>query len=326
MARAWELKPDDVVFSHLPFFHVGGFSSFLLPAMAAGATAAVGASFSARRYTDDLMAVGATVITIAGAHIRMVLSNETRTELDQRTVRLIAYGQAVTPALEERFALLVGGIIRAQSGTTEGVGNTYIEPLHEEHRWPSLGKAAEGYEVRIIDDDGVDVPIGSDGELLVRGVPGVTLMLEYWRNASATSKAIQDGWLHTGDIGRSDQDGYLYFVDRKKDMIKRSGESVSAAEVERVLQEFPGVVEAAVVGKLEESGDETIVAFAVVEHPIDAAALVDSCREKLARFKVPDLIELVPELPKTALGKVAKGDLRQRARELSSTTWRAESS
>jgi crotonobetaine/carnitine-CoA ligase len=171
-----------------------------------------------------------------------------------------------------------------------------------------------GARLRIVAPDGVDVEPGEPGELLVGGEPGRTLMAGYLENPEATAEALRDGWLHTGDTVRADADGYLHFVDRRKDMIKRAGENVASGEVERVVNEHPAVFESAAVGVPDELRDEAIRVFVVLakDATVTAEELRAHCQERLARFKVPDAIEFVDELPRTPVGKVQKHLLRRR--------------
>jgi crotonobetaine/carnitine-CoA ligase len=184
--------------------------------------------------------------------------------------------------------------------------------------------------VGIFADDGRELPPGAEGEIRIRGERGVSLMVGYHGRPEETAaafvpaagglrptgaaRAADAEWLCTGDLGRLDEDGYLYFVDRAKDVIKRAGENVSASEVERVLSEFPGVAEVAVVGRPDPIRDEAVVAFVVAAGPSgpDVAALDVHCRARLARFKVPEEYLLVDALPKTSIGKIEKKALRAR--------------
>jgi crotonobetaine/carnitine-CoA ligase len=167
--------------------------------------------------------------------------------------------------------------------------------------------------VGIFDDDGKELPPGAEGEIRIRGERGVSLMVGYHGRPEETEAAFDADWLRTGDLGRLDEEGYLYFVDRAKDVIKRAGENVSASEVERVLSEFPGLAEVAVVGRPDPVRDEAVVAFVVRSaggpEP-DLAALDAHCRAGLARFKVPEEYRIVDALPKTSIGKVEKKVLR----------------
>ncbi len=159
-----------------------------------------------------------------------------------------------------------------------------------------------------------DVEPGEPGELLVGGVPGTTLMLGYLDNPEATAEALAGGWLHTGDNVRMDPDGYLHFVDRAKDVIKRAGENVSSGEVERVVNAHPAVFESAAIGVPDEMRDEAIVMFVVLNEGAAATEeeLIAWSAERLSKFKVPSGVEFVDALPRTSVGKIQKHLLRNR--------------
>jgi crotonobetaine/carnitine-CoA ligase len=167
-----------------------------------------------------------------------------------------------------------------------------------------------------VDADGADVASGAPGEVVVAGTPGRTLMTAYHDDPDATAAMLRpDGattWLHTGDTATADEDGYLHFVDRRKDMIKRAGENVATGEVERVISEHPAVFEAAVVGIPDDMRDEAVHAAVVLHDGARATAeeIVEHCRARLATFKVPDSVDIVPDLPRTSVGKIQKHLIR----------------
>jgi acyl-CoA synthetase (AMP-forming)/AMP-acid ligase II len=161
----------------------------------------------------------------------------------------------------------------------------------------------------VLDDAGVEVQAGDLGEVCLRGR---NVMLGYLGNPEATAETLRGGWLHTGDIGYVDGDGYFFLVDRKKDMIIRGGENVYPREIEDVLLEHAGVQAAAVVGRPDEVRGEEIHAVVVLADGVEVAELEEHCRERLAPFKVPSSWEVVGELPKTATGKIDKKVLRGR--------------
>jgi crotonobetaine/carnitine-CoA ligase len=167
-------------------------------------------------------------------------------------------------------------------------------------------------EARVVDDEGRDIPPGEVGELIFRSP---VMMKGYFRNAEQTAQTIRDGWLYTGDLVRKDEDGFFYFVDRKKDIIRVRGENVASAEVEQALSEHPAVQEAAVVGIPSELTDEEVVAFVVPRGgmKLDAQELIAWCQPRLADFKVPRHVWLVESLPKTETLRVEKHRLRQMA-------------
>jgi acyl-CoA synthetase (AMP-forming)/AMP-acid ligase II len=197
-------------------------------------------------------------------------------------------------------------------GLTETVsGDTFNDRDHMLSKIGSVGRPVAHLRVRIVDDGGAELPANAVGEITLSG-PKV--FGGYWRDPEATAHALSGGWFRTGDIGRLDEDGYLYVEDRKKDMIVSGGENIATPEVERVLYEHPDVIEAAVVGMPHERWGEVPKAF-VVRRPgsdLDAPTLAAFCRTRLAKFKVPAELEFLDELPRTPSGKVLKRDLRSR--------------
>jgi long-chain acyl-CoA synthetase len=199
----------------------------------------------------------------------------------------------------------------------EGYGLTECSPFAcyndlVEHRFGSVGRAVEGFELAIFDENDREVPRGEWGEIVIRG-PGV--MKGYWNRPQDTERALRGGWLHSGDIGRMDEDGYVYIVDRVKDMINVSGFKVWPAEVEQYLYKMPQVQEVAVYGVPHpEKGEQ--VAVAVVPkggQALSADEVIAYCRENIAAYKVPARVDVVSELPKSATGKILKRILRDQA-------------
>jgi len=181
-----------------------------------------------------------------------------------------------------------------------------------------MGLPAPGYTSRLVDENGHPVARGEIGQIVVRGEPGLSLMKGYYKNPEATAETIRDGWLRSGDNARQDEDGYYHFVDRAKDMIKRSGENVAASEVEAVIREHPAVFDCAVIGVPDEMRDEAILAVVVPrdgEEGRPAARLTEDdvigwCRERLSDFRVPQFVRFRTELPRTSVGKIRKHVLR----------------
>ncbi|HLI87462.1 MAG TPA: long-chain fatty acid--CoA ligase [Ktedonobacteraceae bacterium] len=173
----------------------------------------------------------------------------------------------------------------------------------------SVGKPIPGVEVLIVDDNGNPVPTGEVGEVIARGP---NIMKSYYNMPQETAAALRNGWLYTGDMGRFDEDGYLYIVERKKDLIIRGGFNIYPRDVEEVLATHPAVIEAAVVGVPSERMGEEVKAFVVARTPVDAEELMAYCRERLANYKTPSQIEFVDSLPRNAVGKIDKKELRKR--------------
>ncbi|HZR42137.1 MAG TPA: long-chain fatty acid--CoA ligase [Ktedonobacteraceae bacterium] len=193
------------------------------------------------------------------------------------------------------------GLSEASAGLTGHAANMPRKP-------GSVGKPIAGVEIRIVDENDHAVPPGEVGEVIARGP---NIMQRYYNMPEETQAALRDGWLHTGDMGRFDEDGYLYIVERKKDLIIRGGFNVYPRDVEEVLATHPSVIEAAVVGVPSERMGEEVKAFVVTSRPIDAESLMAYCREKLANYKTPSQIEFVDALPRNLVGKIDKKELRK---------------
>ena len=219
----------------------------------------------------------------------------------------VAGGMALVPAVGERWEAMTRTPMYQGYGLTESSPVVSLVPFHRNKR-ESIGVPVPGTDVRIVDADGRDVAAGSPGELLVRG-PQV--MQGYWQRPDETARVLKDGWLATGDIATVDDDGYLYIVDRKKDMILVSGFNVYPNEVEAVLAAHPGVAEVAVIGVPDDTAGEVVCAFVVRKDPaLTEAELRRYCKESLTAYKVPRVVHFRPDLPKSPVGKVLRKDLR----------------
>jgi acyl-coenzyme A synthetase/AMP-(fatty) acid ligase len=205
-------------------------------------------------------------------------------------------------------------------GMTEIAGT--CNPV-DEVRLGSCGLPFPGNEVRVIDDRREDLPPRQVGEILVRG-PSLTL--GYWQNPEETDKAYREGWMCTGDMGYLDEDGYLYFVSRKKDIIRRSGENISSVEVENVVMSHPKIVEAAAIPVPDPIRDEEVKIYVVLKEgetreTVPPEEIVKWCEERLARFKLPRYIEYRDHLPKTETQKIQKAVLRREKLDLAIDAW-----
>jgi crotonobetaine/carnitine-CoA ligase len=246
-----------------------------------------------------------------GTQLRMLLAQPPDPDDAHNALRCIPYGLNVPAEMWHRFEHRFGAPLINIYGMTEALGPAVTSPLFGDRRVPSIGRIGLDREVMIADPDGSPVPTGEIGEILIKGVPGRSLLVQYYGKPEVTAAALRDGWLHTGDMGRADADGYLYFVDRLKDMIKSSGENVSAAEVEAAISRLDGVRDVAVVGRPDPVRDEAVVAFVIADAgSVTPDSVTAHCREHLARFKVPADVRLVDELPRTSIGKIEKRTLR----------------
>ena len=243
-----------------------------------------------------------------------MLAHPTFADYDLSSVRIVLAGGALGASMVNReFEEALGRpleFLQIYGLTEAGPFATALPPELAHAKPTSIGRPLPGVELAIVDPEtSAELPVGEIGEIAIRSS---SIMLEYLRNPEATAAAIRDGWLHTGDLGRRDEDGDHFVVDRLKDMIRSGGENVYAAEVERVLLEHPAVLEAAVVGLPDERWDERVVAALLLRDGaiIDAEEVRAFCRERLAAYKVPKQVVVVTALPKTGLGKIAKHELR----------------
>ncbi len=313
------LSPDDVVLCVMPFFHVGGSAAHMIPAFAAGATMVVHRRFDEALVLETIEREKVSYVFLVPTMILRLLEHPAFDDYDLSSLRAVGYTGAPMPvdALRRGIARF-GEVFFQELGQTETLGMTVLR--REEHkldgspkilrRLESVGKPLTEGELRIVDDDGRDVPIGEPGEIVARSD---RIMQGYWRMPEETASTLRDGWLHTGDVGRMDADGYVYLVDRKKDMIISGGENIYSREVEEVLYMHPAVLEAAVVGVPDEKWGESVKAIVVLRRGAGAseAEIIDFCREHLASYKKPGSVEFWSELPKTGSGKIKKDEIRE---------------
>ncbi len=316
-AQGYKVVPEDRHFMVLPLFHVNAQFISVMPTLTAGATLVMAEQFSASKYMEQARRYGATTTSLVAATAKMILA-QPRHELDGcNNFRLIMYAIAITEEqwteFETRFQVKLSDLW----GLTETLAATTMNPPDLEMKRNCIGLCRAGNEMKVVDEQGNEVPPGTVGEILVHGVPGRTIMKGYYKNPEATAQTIRNGWLYTGDNGSMDADGYFHFVDRKKDMIKRGGENVAAVEVEYVLSLHPKVQEAAVVGVPDPIRDEAIMAIIVLQEgeTCTEEEIINFCKERLAKFKVPSFVEFKKSFPKTSIGKVQKNILRQEALE-----------
>jgi crotonobetaine/carnitine-CoA ligase len=312
VAGALRLRREDRVLTCLPLFHANAQYYTTMGALMAGATLVLLPRFSASRFLAQAVRHRATVASLFAAPIRMILAQGPRALRRDHRLRAVLFAQNITDAEHAHWRATVGAPLVQLYGMTETIGPPVINPLAGPARPHAMGRVSVGYACRVLREDGGDAAVGESGQLLVAGVPGVTLMRGYLDDPAATDRVLRDGWLHTGDVVRVEPGGYLSFVDRRKDMIKRGGENVAASEVESVLLAHPAVREAAVLGIPEPMRDEEIVAVVVLEPGATTSTeeLIAWCAERLASFRVPGRMLVQDELPRTAVGKIQKGVLR----------------
>jgi len=295
-----------------PLYHVGALDLTTTSLIAAGATIIIHPVFDAAEVVDELERSRVTTVWLAPAMVNAIMALPDIDKRDLSSVRVIINGGEKMPIpLIERIQRTFPSAWFADAyGLTETVsGDTFLDRESILTKIGSVGRPCLYLELDIWDDQGRSMTAGERGEIVLRG-PKV--FLGYWRDPDATAAAFAGGWFHTGDIGVRDDDGYLYIVDRLKDMIVSGGENIAGSEVERVLYEHDSVLEVAVVGRPDERWGEVPVAFVVLrpDTTVTAEALLEHCRGQLARFKVPREITFLAALPRNPSGKVLKRELR----------------
>ena len=303
---------DDLGLACGPLYHVGALDLTTTSLIAAGATVIVHRAFDAAAVVDELERSRVTTVWLAPAMVNAIMALPDVELRDLSSVRVVINGGEKMPIpLIERIQRTFPSAWFADAyGLTETVsGDTFLDRDSIITKLGSVGRPCLHLELDILDEDGRSVAAGERGEIVLRGPKVFT---GYWRDPDATAKAFAGGWFHTGDIGVRDEDGYLYIVDRVKDMIVSGGENIAGSEVERVLYEHEAVVEVAVVGRPDERWGEVPVAFVVVRAGavVTPEELVEHCRANLATFKVPKDVTFIDALPRNPSGKVLKRELR----------------
>jgi fatty-acyl-CoA synthase len=293
------LHADDVVLQVLPQFHCGGWNVQPLLAWWNGARVLIERGFDAARALELIETRHVTTMMGVPANYLFMAEEPRFAAVDLSSLRLAVVGGAPMPVPLLDVWAARGVEILQGYGLTEAAPNVLCLPPAEARR--KAGSAGRPYPY-------VECALSDESELLVRGpnvFPG------YWRDPEASAAAFRDGWLATGDLAERDEEGDYWIRGRLKDLVVSGGENVYPAEIESVLHEHPGVVEAAVIGVADERWGEVCAAFVVLRGPVAEDELVEHCRARLARFKVPKSFHVVEELPRNSLGKIVKSELRQ---------------
>ena len=300
-----------------PLFHVGG-KGVQMAVHLRGGTVVLHRAVEPLAMLKAIEAERLTYINFVPTMVQMIVDVPGIEKFDFSSLRTINTSAApISVPLLKRAIEIFGPIWVQAYGMTEGqatcIYRSELNPggtAEEKKRIGSVGHAMPNVEIRVVDDNDVDCPPGVPGEVVTRSD---TLLDHYWNNTAATLEALRNGWYHTGDMGLLDTDGYLYLVDRKKDMIISGGENIYSREVEIALEQHPDVREASVIGIPDAHWGESVRAI-IVRKPgsaVTAAALIDFTREHIARYKCPKSIVFIDELPRLASGKVNKVELRK---------------
>jgi crotonobetaine/carnitine-CoA ligase len=304
------LGESDRLLAALPLFHVNAQAYSVMGALGAGAGLALLPRFSASRFWEDARRLGATQVNVVGAMLHILLEGEPRAVDREHSIRVVYAALALPEAQHRAFEERFGVTLTVGYGLSETTFGT-VWPFGAPPRYGTMGRLRQHPRLgsinraRTVRDDGSDAADGETGELWLSNP---ATMRGYWADPEQTASALDGGWLRTGDLVRRDADGFYTFVARKKEVIRRRGENVAAAEIENVLLAHPAVAEAAAIGVPSELGEDEIVAY-VAPRPgaaIDAESLRAWARDRLADFKVPSTIHVRDALPHTATERVAK--------------------
>ena len=313
LSRATVMHGGDVLFCPYPIFHWDATIGTIAPALRLGATAVVTERFSVSRFWEDVRRYGVTVFDFMGATLTFIHKQERRPDDADNPARL-GWGVPM-PAFKDDFEERFGVTLVEGYGSTEGGIMVFQEP--GEHFPPgSCGRAVPEFRVRIVDDGDRPLPPGQIGEIVARPTRREDrhLMLTgYYRMPDLNREVFRGGWFHTGDLGRLDERGNLYFEGRREDAIRRRGENISAHEIEQVIEAHPAVLEAAAYGVPSEYTEEDVAVSVALRagHELSADELLDYCRARMARYMVPLFVRVLDVLPKTPTEKVEKTTLRE---------------
>jgi long-chain acyl-CoA synthetase len=304
-----KMNPDDRVVTVLPMFHVFCLTVALNAPLLSGATLLIAPKFSPKEVFELVKENQATVFAGVPTMYNFLLQYPEGNPDDLKSLRLcISGGSSLPVALLKNFEQKFNVLVSEGYGLSEASPVTCFNPLDRPRKPGSIGTSILQVENKIMNELGEEVPVGMVGELIVRG-PNV--MKGYYKMPEETAATICNGWLHTGDLARMDEEGYFYIVDRKKDLILVGGYNVYPREVEEVIYNHSDVVEVAVIGVPDPNLGEVVKAYVVSKNPeLTVEQLLDYCKEHLAKYKIPSSIEFLEELPKNTTGKILRRALK----------------
>ncbi|KIL34698.1 long-chain fatty acid--CoA ligase [Cohnella kolymensis] len=301
---SWNLTSNDITPTYMPMFHTGGLNALSLPVLQIGGTVIVSKAFDADKTIELINREHCTIILLVPTMYHMLIKSPLFAATDFPAMHTFLSGGAPCPHTVYQAFVAKGLNFKEGYGLTEaGPNNFYIHPEMAAIKIGSVGKPMILNDIKITDSEGEETKPGEVGEIMLRGGH---LFESYWRLPEATAQAFTDGWLHTGDLGRKDEDGYFYIMGRKKDMIITGGENVYPLEVEHLIRQHPSVKEAVVVGLPDDKWGEVVAAVVVTLEgsELDEEQLREYCACSIGKYKVPKKFFYVDELPKTPVGKI----------------------
>lgn len=316
------LRPGDVVYNDLPTFHISGLFMNLIPMFLEDSRMILYKRFSLANFWENIRKHKATVFIAMGSSL-VLLSKQPRSPDDGDNPVRVAVGAPIPAEIHEEFEKRFNLKLIQPYGATESGGLCMYIP-YDAPRPGSCGKPLERYDVRIFDDNDNELPPNQIGEIVVRSKEPFITMLGYYNMPEKTLETYQNLWYHSGDLGYSDEDGYFYFMGRKKDALRRRGENISAYEVEKVVDSHPLVLESAAVAVPSELTEDEIKIVVVLKEGqgLTPEELISYCEDRMAYFMIPRYVEFKESLPKTPTLRVEKYKLRQEG--ITENTWDRE--
>ena len=296
----------------VPIFHVLGMTAVMNWPICLGCTLTLVPRFEIKDFLKTITKARPTIAILVPTILTAIVNYPEISKYDLSSINYVVSGSAPLPVeIMNRFEQLTGSVILEGYGLTESSPVTHVNPVKSKRKVGSIGIAIPSTDARIVDlETGTEEKqVGQPGELVIKG-PQV--MKGYWNMDDETAKTIKDGWLFTGDIAHMDEDGYVFIVDRKKDMIIAAGYNIYPRDIDEVLYEHPKIADALTIGVPDEYRGETVKVFVVVKpgETLTEKEIIAHCKERLAAYKVPRLVEFREQLPKTMVGKVLRKELR----------------
>nr|WP_314447319.1 AMP-binding protein [uncultured Sphingomonas sp.] len=311
------LNGNDVVLCALPLYNTFGLNQCINAAIVTGATLVLESRFDAHRVAETIYREQCTFLPAVPTMLQKLLDGPSNKAYQLRSLRLVMTGGAPVPAaLLRRLNEFTSGRTRVVTGygLTEGTAlvtltDVELDETGEVRRGGSIGRVLDGMELAILDPEGIELPAGNVGEICIRGP---NIMSGYLDSPEDSAIALAGGWLHSGDLGVMDEDGFVTIVDRIKDIIIRGGQNIYPGEIEEVLYDCGGVAEVAVVGRSHDMLGEVPVAYVAPAAGLhlNPCALIEACKQRLAPYKTPVEIRILPSLPKGPTGKILRRKVR----------------
>ncbi|MEY2196417.1 long-chain fatty acid--CoA ligase [Neobacillus sp. BF23-41] len=308
---SWSLTAEDVTVNYLPMFHTGGINALSIPVLMIGGTVVIGDQFTGQKAVESINRHRCTIILLVPTMYHLLIQTDDFQGSDFPTMKIFLSGAAPCPLQIYEAFQKKGLAFKEGYGLTEaGPNNFYISPEDARIKRGSVGKPMLFNSIKLVKPDGREAKNNEVGELLIKGKHAFSF---YWNNEQATSETLMEGWIHTGDLAKRDEEGFYFIVGRKKDMIITGGENVYPLEIEQWLAEHPDIDEVAVLGLPDKKWGEIVTAFIVLKDSstVGEEELRPYCEHKLGRYKIPKRFIFLEELPKTHVGKIDKKKLKE---------------